>query len=388
MAAPILLFTQEFPSFAGGVATYCDRVARQLAAAGRPVVVVAPLYGPADDDLDKDAPFPVLRYRGSVFFLLRHARRFAALIRGVRRHRPCLIWAADWRVGSLAVPVSLVFGPRVVVTAYGTEVLMAGKSPWKRYVARWTYRRSVVVFAISSYVVRLLTEFGADPSSIKLVPPGVDGEGADVHSGPDPKAVRRQWGLEGKVIVLTLARLTPRKGQDVTIEAIAEVARRRPDVVYMIAGTGRDRPRLEGIVARLDIAHNVRFIGHVMESEKAHLLRTCDIFIMLSRQDDVFVEGFGLAFLEAGVHGKPVVAGRHGGVPDVVIDGETGVLVPPTDVSAAAAAILYLVENPDEARRLGTAARQRATREFTWQRTITESIDRLRPWLDQQAGGL
>lgn len=386
MAAPILLFTHEFPSFAGGVATYCDQVARHLTAAGRSVVVVAPLNGPADNDLDNKSPFPVLRYRSSPLFFLRHARRLAALIREVRRHRPFLIWAADWRVGSLALAASLVLGPPVVVTAYGTEILLAGKSLWKGCIARWTYRRSVVVFAISSYVVRLLTEFGVDPISIQLVSPGVDGASPDVGSGSDAEALRRRWGLEEKVIVLTLARLTPRKGQDVTIEAIAEIARHRPDVVYVIAGTGPDRPRLDEVVSRFGVAHNVRFVGHVTESEKTHLLRACEVFIMLSRQDGVFVEGFGLAFLEAAVHGKPVVAGRHGGVLDVVIDGETGIVVPPTDVSAVAAAIRYLVENPEEAGRMGTAARERATREFAWQRTIAESLERLDPWLDEQAG--
>jgi phosphatidyl-myo-inositol dimannoside synthase len=383
VSPPIVLFTQEFAPFAGGVATYCDRLARHMVAAQQPVVVVAPTYGSADVGVDSAAPFETIRYRESRFYGLRHIRRVVALIRAIRRHRPSLIWAADWRVGALAVPVASVFRLPLAVTVYGSEVLTARRRVWKRVVARSVYRRSVAVFAISSYVARLLNEFGVEEGRVRLVPLGVDRE-PTAH--PNPRAVlddrvaalRRRLGLEGRHIVLTLARLTPRKGQDTAIEAMAIIRQRRHDVSYVIAGTGPDADRLQALAEERGVADLVVFAGYVPEDEKAAFYGACNVFVMLSRQDDCFVEGFGLVFLEAALQARPVVGTYHGGVPDAVVHDRTGLLVPPSDPAAAARAIIKLLDDADLAARLGEAGRQRAIADFTWQETARKSLACLR----------
>lgn len=389
MTPPILLLTQEFPTFAGGVATYCDQLARHLTAEKHPVVVVAPLYSGQDADVDRAAPFRTVRYTQSRSFLFRHFRRFAALARTIRGHRPSLLWAADWRVGALVLPFSLAYRLPMAVTVYGSELLMAQQRPWKRLVARSVYRRAVAVFAISSYVVRLLAELGIEGESVHLVPLGVDGgtsgrERTATELDAQAAAVKRRHGLAGRRVLLTLARLTPRKGQDTTIEALVEILKRQEDVVYLIAGTGPDEGRLRTIAERLGVADAVVFAGHVPDEEKAAYYRACDIFVMLSRRDDCFVEGFGMAYLEAGLESKPVVGTYHGGVLEAVVDGETGRLVPPRDSAAAADAILGLLDDSDLGRRLGEAGRQRAVRDFTWQGTARESLTRLEPWLSKR----
>jgi phosphatidyl-myo-inositol dimannoside synthase len=385
MTSPILLFTQEFPAFAGGVATYCDRLARHLAAEDHDVVVVAPSYGRQDAHVDAAAPFEIIRYPESRFFLSRHFHRFNALVRAVRRHQPSLVWAADWRVGALVLPVSFMSRVPMAVTVYGSELLMARRRPWKRVVARWVYGRAVGVFAISSYVAGLLAEFGVEEASVHLVPLGVDtGLSGGMRSAAEvaelSPAIRRRHGLGNRRVLLTLARLTPRKGQDTAIEALAEVLKRRGDTVYLIAGTGPDETRLRGLAERLGVSEHVIFAGSVADDEKAAYYRACDIFVMLSRQDGCFVEGFGMTYLEAALEGKPVVGTTHGGVPEAVLDGETGLLVPPSDPVAAVEAILRLLDDAQLASRLGEAGRHRA-REFTWQATAARSAAYLEPWL-------
>lgn len=379
MTAPILLFTPEFPPFAGGVATYCDRLARSIVNQHQPVVIVAPRYGQYDADLDRTSPFPTIRYPESRLYGLRHLQRVAALVQAVRRHRPVLIWAADWRVGALALPVVGVFRLPLAVTVYGSELLSAQKRVWKRLVARSVYRRAVAVFAISSYVVRLLNAFGIEGDYVHHVPLGVDlktdgAEGSLVSLSEQAAAVRARHGLEGRRVLLTIGRLTPRKGHDTAIRALVQVRKRYDDIAYVIAGTGPDRARLAALAGRCGVANHVVFVGYVPEDEKAAYYRACDVFVMLSRRDDCFVEGFGLTFLEAALEAKPVVGTDHGGVPDAVLDGETGLLVPPSDHAAASEAILSLLDDPGAASRLGEAGRRRAVRDFTWESTALRSL--------------
>jgi phosphatidyl-myo-inositol dimannoside synthase len=379
MTARIVLLTQEFPPFAGGVATYCDRLSRHLVAEHQPVVVVAPRYGQQDADLDRTAPFETVRYPESRLYGLRHLQRLIGLIHAVRRHRPVLIWAADWRVGALVLPVALACRLPMAVTVYGSELLAAQRSPWKRFVASRVYGRAVAVFAISSYVVRLLADSGVDERRVHLVPLGVDrAPNGDSYSravlDEQAAAVKRRHGLDGRRVVLTLARLTQRKGQDTAILALVEVLKRRSDVKYLVAGTGPDRRRLECLAERLGVSDDVVFAGNVPEEEKAAYFRACDVFVMLSRQDDCWVEGFGLAFLEAALEAKPVVGTDHGGVPDAVVHGRTGLIVPPSDPAAAAEAIMTLLDDAALARDLGEMGRQRASEEFTWQRTARRSL--------------
>jgi phosphatidyl-myo-inositol dimannoside synthase len=388
MAAPILLFTQEFPPYAGGVATYCDRLARHLTEEEQQVVVVAPSYTQQDAQLDKASPFTTIRYRNSRFFVFRHFYRFAALLRAIRRHRPSLVWAAEWHVGALVLPVSLARRLPMAITVYGSELLIAQQHFWKRPVARWVYQRAVAVFAISAYVIRLLDEFGIKSSRVHLVPLGVErGSSKDGYSpaafDEQVAAIKRRHGLGDRSVLLTVARLTPRKGHDTVIEALAEVLKRRENVMYLIVGSGADRVRLEALAERLGVADNVIYAGQVPDEEKTAYYRSCDIFVMLSRRSDCLVEGFGLTFIEAALEAKPVIGTYHGGVPEAVLDRETGLLVPPSDPAAAAEAILMLLGDADLARRLGETGRQRATRDFTWRRTAKRSLGHLQPWLSR-----
>ncbi|MGB3541484.1 glycosyltransferase family 4 protein [Rubrivirga sp.] len=164
--------------------------------------------------------------------------------------------------------------------------------------------------------------------------------------GPAPEALRRKYGLAGRAVVLTLGRLAGlerRKGFDVVLEALPEIARRVPNVVYVIAGDGPDRARLEAKAARLGVADRVVFTGYVDEADKPGMYRVADAFAMPSRG-----EGFGIVLLEAMASGVPVVASMADGSREAVLDGRLGPTVDPEDLDAVADAVVSALARPKQ----------------------------------------
>jgi glycosyltransferase involved in cell wall biosynthesis len=169
--------------------------------------------------------------------------------------------------------------------------------------------------------------------------------------------------VPGRPIVLTVARLDPQKGLGDLLEAAAQV----PDSNFAIAGEGPDRERLEGAARSLGLHGRVTFLGH--RDDVADLLGSCDVFVLPS-----LYEGFPLSVVEAMAAGKPVIATAVGGTPEAVSDGETGLLVPPGNPSALAAAIRSVISDPGLGRRLGRAGRERALREFSAEEMVRHVV--------------
>jgi phosphatidylinositol alpha-1,6-mannosyltransferase len=167
-------------------------------------------------------------------------------------------------------------------------------------------------------------------------------------------------------VVLTLCNLIPKKGIDKVMEAV-EILADEHDILYVVAGVGPDRKRLEGLAEKLGISSRVVFTGRVPENRIASLYAACDIFVMPTRiEADGSVEGFGIVYLEAGSQGVPVIGPRIGGSADAIEDGVTGYLVDAADVSEIARRMRQLLENPALARQMGSAGRERATRPTDW----------------------
>lgn len=162
--------------------------------------------------------------------------------------------------------------------------------------------------------------------------------------GPYPDGLARRYGLEGRRVVLTLGRLAGlerRKGFDVMLEALPALAARVPDVAYLIAGDGPDRPRLEAKARALGVADRVVFTGYVDEAEKPDHYRLADVFAMPSRG-----EGFGIVLLEAMACGVPVVASTADGSFEAVREGELGPAVDPADTNGVLEAVVDALDQP------------------------------------------
>jgi glycogen synthase len=158
-----------------------------------------------------------------------------------------------------------------------------------------------------------------------------------------------------------LGRLVPQKGVDVLVAAVALLGGRFPSLRLAIAGEGNERPALEAQVIRLGLGSRIDFVGALAHDAVHRFLAEADVVVMPSR-----AEPFGLVALEAAQMARPVVASAVQGLAEIVVHGETGLLVPPDDASALADAVATLIEDPVGARALGAAARRRAQIKFAW----------------------
>jgi phosphatidylinositol alpha-1,6-mannosyltransferase len=369
----IILLTNEFPQYAGGIATYCYELTDAIAKQGHPIAVIAADKGQGNAAFDQQQIFPVARVREYPWAAHRHLARYWTLVSQIQKYPSSLLWASDWRTGVVVLFAARRFRLPFVVTAYGTEVRIASANRLKRQIALQVYEQAELVVSISEYTRQLLIDLGVAPNKIHVTPLGIDpSEYLTPPSNVDK--VIQQHNLANKRVILSLSRLTPRKGQDVMITALPQVLTKVPNAVYLIAGKGDDEPRLRALIAEHGLGSHVIMAGYVAEELKSAYYYACDVYVMLSRQEGHLVEGFGLTLLEAGACQKPVVGGRHGGVVDTVLDGETGLLVDPFDVQAAAEAVSLLLSNDKLAATYGENARRHITRHANWETTAEKTF--------------
>jgi glycosyltransferase involved in cell wall biosynthesis len=263
--------------------------------------------------------------------------------RAVRQLRPDLLHT---HLVHADVYGAIVPGAPLVSTKHNPDPFRTG--PW-RFVERALARRARRIVAISEAVRRFSVDHvGLPAAKVEVVHYGLD-------SLPEPWGENPPLPLpEGAPLLLCVARLAPQKGVDVAIRALASI----PDAVLLVLGEGRERDRLEAVAQERGVAERVLMPGRV--GDVAALYRRADVLVHPARW-----EGFGLAMLEAMLAGKPVVAAHAASAPEIVVDGRTGVLVPPDDPDALARAVSSLLGDPSRRQIYGTLALARARAEFS-----------------------
>ncbi len=357
-----LLVTNDFPPKAGGIQSYLWELWRRLPPEHARVLTTP--Y-PGADAFDAAQPFPVARSRAKVLLPTPEIGRW---IRG-----QAAAVGADLVVLDPALPLGLI-GPRLglpyAVVVHGAELAVPARLPGARAVLAPVLTGAALVVAAGGYPAAEVERVTGGAVPVAVVPPGVDAGVFHPLDDAERKAARSDLGLPADArIVLSMSRLVHRKGMDVLIAAAALLAPTRPDLLVVIAGAGRDRPRLERLVRHSQAP--VRFLGFVPDADKPRLLASADVFAMLcrSRWAGLEQEGFGIVFLEAAACGVAQVAGRSGGSAEAVVDGETGeVVARPDDPATAAAAIARLLDDDDRRRDQGAAARAWAETTYSYDR--------------------
>jgi phosphatidylinositol alpha-1,6-mannosyltransferase len=215
----------------------------------------------------------------------------------------------------------------------------------------------------------LVASKGIDQAKIVPISLGADPDLLYPLNSSEVAGLRRKYNCEKRMIILTVGNLITRKGQDMVIRALPKVIREIPDILYLIAGMGKDEMYFKELAESLGISRNIRFMGAVNSREMVReLYNICDIFVMVSRLDERAgsVENFGIVYLEANACGKPVIGGKSGGVPEAIVDGETGLLVDPENPGDIAQAILKLLNDRELAHRLGEKGRRRVVEYLNW----------------------
>jgi phosphatidylinositol alpha-1,6-mannosyltransferase len=367
-----LLVTNDFPPKVGGIQSYLWELWRRLDPSSF-VVLTSPYDGAAAWDAEQ--PFRVVRTREP--WLLPHpwmVRRIEALAAET---------GASFVVLDPAVPLGLV-GPSLslpyAVVLHGAEVAIPGRLPGTKQALARVLRRAGLAIAAGGYPARAGEEAAGRPVPTVVVPPGVDVERFRPLDADERAAARRRLGLPVDAPLLVgISRLVPRKGFDTLLRAAHLLAPDVPGLTVAIAGSGRDRSRLERIAAGGPAA--VRFLGRVPDADLPGLYGCGDVFVMMCRNRwaGLEQEGFGIVFVEAAAAGVVQVAGASGGAADAVVDGVTGRLLdPPDDPEALAGVLRELLADPAQRARLGAAARRRAVDELAYDvlaRRLAEALD-------------
>jgi phosphatidylinositol alpha-1,6-mannosyltransferase len=344
----LLVITPDFPPARGGIQVLLHRLLTGLEGFDARVVTLA-----CEAAREFDADSGVSTRRVGADRRSGQARNLAlnaSALREAAAFRPELTLSAHIVASPAAAGIRRTLGARTVQYFYAKEI---GNKP---RLARFAARHADAGISISSYTSGLLSEHGAVPPVLRLIAPGVD-----LPADPAPLPSQRPT-------IVTISRLADRyKGHDVLIRALALVRERVPDVRWVIVGDGPLRAELEQLTRVHDVDRSVSFLGSVSDEERDAWLRRADLLAMPSRLPDgrLAGEGFGIVYLEAGAFGKPVVAGNVAGALDAVLDGETGLLVDPTDPAAVGEAIARLLLDPTLAGRMGAAGAERA-RSFAW----------------------
>jgi D-inositol-3-phosphate glycosyltransferase len=296
--------------------------------------------------------------------------------------RPDVVHAHFWMSGQVSLAAAGELDVPVVQTFHALGAVKrrhqgnADTSPWERLRAEQHLARSVDrIIATCSDEVAELIRLGAPRNRISVVPCGVDTTTLIPHGPPRPRGASPR--------LVSLGRLVRRKGVDEVIVALTEV----PDAELVVAGgagTGDpDLGRLQALAAAKGVAQRVRFIGPVSRRDVPALLRSADAVVCTP-----WYEPFGMVALEAMACGRPVVASAVGGLADTVVDGVTGLLVPPRRPSETAAALRRVLSSPATARAMGAAGRDRAEKRYGWNQVATATAEVYADMVDPESPAL
>lgn len=332
--------------------------ARGLRALGHRVVVMAHPEGELRRRVEGEFEVLALAPRGEVD--LKAAWRLASALRGLQ---PDIVHAHDPHgvaVAAAALPISGPARRPPLVAARRVDFHLKANS-----FSRWKYRQ-VDAFLTSSDAIRvMLIEDGIPAERVATVHEGVD---LDRIAAIAPLDLHREyWFPPQAPIVGNVAALVPHKGQKFLLEAAAIVVREVPHARFVILGEGELRQELEQRIRHLKLEQHVVLAG--FQADVLARLKAFDLFVMSS-----VTEGLGTSLLDAMGAARSIVATRAGGIPEVVEDGVTGLLVPPADGRALATAILALLHDEGRRRRMGEAGLARARQHFSAERMVSETV--------------
>lgn len=347
-------------------------------------IIVSTVAAPQSTAFDRHEPYAIERLP----FTFSHAKRFARQVEWARalsrivRQGIDIVHLGNIRPCGYAVEIAS-RQTRIPYLVYvnGGDLLRERDKTANSIIKRWS---AADIFARSSGIVansRWTADVARDvmqrvgvhtPPPVAAIDLGTD----PAHFSParDTRALRQRLGIGDAPLLLTVARLVPHKGQDMTLRALASLAPQHPTLRYLLVGEGQDAARLQELADSLGVRDRAIFAGSLNDDDVAEAYATADVYVGLSRIDNgINVEGFGISFVEASASGTPSVAGDSGGVRSAVRDGETGFVVPPEDTTAAVSAIGALLSDAKLRNQMGRRGREAVEQHYNWQRVAADT---------------
>ena len=382
----LLIFGTDFPPESIGTAAYAHALATGMQRRGVQVTVLTrECSHAASEAFDRAQPFPVIRMPRPGNVPIAYLAAWRGLREALAATRPHCLWTTNGMATRVAGLPGIDRGLPVISSIRGTDIRtrLPGRGPLRRLESipqRRCYRRSAAIAAASEYLREVAVSKGlaGEPIfvSFSAVPEELERIAGEGPSSPSLPALPEKVGAGSTV--LTVARLTRQKRVDVGIAAMEIVQRRFPGAGYTIVGDGPERPRLEEEARRRGV--RVRFAGKVpaMSAGLWQFYRGAGLFLLTSRG-----EGLANVLLEAGAFGLASVGPCSGGVPEALVDGETGLLADAEDPRQVAGKVMQLLADDGGRRRMGDSARQRVCSLFS----VDALADRCHPVLESVLAG-
>ncbi|MEV0534431.1 glycosyltransferase family 4 protein [Kitasatospora sp. NPDC050463] len=384
--ASTLIVTNDFPPRQGGIETFVHAMATRLPA---DEVVVLTSDEPGAAAHDATLPFPVVRARARLLLPTGRVTRRAAEI--ARAHGCDRVWFGAAAPLAAMAPGLRRQAPgiaRTVATTHGHEIWWA-RTPGARRLLRRIGDSVDVVTYLGEYTRSRIAPVLGPRARLERLVPGVDtdrfrpatADGTTATHATHGTTATDEAGATTGPVILCVARLVPRKGQDALIRALPLIRRTTPGAVLVLVGRGPDERRLRALARRHTEPGSVVFTGGREHAATPAYYAAADVFAMpcRTRRAGLEAEGLGIVFLEAAAAGLPVVAGRSGGAPDAVLDGVTGAVVDGRSPAAVAAAVVRVLGAPAADRaRMGAAGRRWVREEWSWEasaRRLAELLD-------------
>ena len=382
----LLIHTHEFPPFLGGLATTSYKLAKGIGDSTIEVVVLAPGYSSNDKAVDENLPCRVIRVPGlggkwiKIIPFAEVLLGWIYLVKTLMNEKPdtvLFITEEAEVVGGLLPffsfhPVVRIAGSGITTCFYGSKITKR----IMRFPMRRLYDKSQLIIAVSNSTKELIQSVGVPEEKIEVIYNGV--QNCMLTKETDTMAVdnlRKEYGIrdEDKVL-LTVARVLPRKGQDTVIKALPLVLKEFPRLKYMIVGEGRYKEKFSELALEKGVNDNVIFTGGVAHEETINFFDLADIFIMPNRYWNNKVEGLPNSLIEASARSVPLIAGDHGGSREAVRDNVTGLLVDPQSVEEVAQAIITILKDDKMALEMGKSGKDTVIKFHTEEEMIGNYI--------------
>lgn len=300
---------------------------------------------------------------------LRDIVMIAQLYRLFRQERPDVVHTHTAKAGTVGRIAAWLAGVPVVVHTFHGHVLHSYFSPRKERFFRWVEqtlaRITTQILAVSESCRQDLIHYRiSTPEHIRMVPLGLELERFRNQDEQVRRSLREEWNLPPDAFAVgIIARMVPIKRHEDLLHALPAVLAKHPNTYFLIIGDGERRNELEALARERQVEHRVIFTG--FRDDQPQVLQALDLVTLTSAN-----EGLPVAIIEALSAGKPVVATRVGGVPELVEDGVSGYLAEPKDPESIAAALLKALDDPEKTRQMGQAAQEKTLQRYSIKRLV------------------
>ncbi len=368
----IIISTQCFPPAQGGIEDLMYGMSATFSACGENVVVFADHDKTRQGHFDAEQDFSIFRYSGLKPVRRRtKARAIRSFCRANKGEKFNLV-TDSWK--SLEHLDKSLFS-RILCLAHGSEIPPRPSGLKYRRIRR-CFSMADYIIANSDYTARRIMPYSEKPEKIRIIHPGINRPERD--TAEEQKV--QQLLASRQPVLITIARLEERKGQQEMIRILPELISRFPSLLYVIAGEGSARSSLQKLVLQSGLDKHVLFAGRLDGRRKSAFLANSDVFVMPGKISGSDVEGFGIAYIEAAWFGLPSVACDCGGAAEAVLHRQTGLVCPPEEPESLRQCVLELLQDRPLRMKLGENARIRANR-LLWGNRINEYRCLLEPGL-------